>query len=107
MPPFSSVAQFVSYPLNLVRTRLQAQGMKAKKSAAHLAATPVAAATSAAPVQVTAQIEYTGMVDVFTKTVRNEGWKGLYKGIGPNYLKVLPAVSISYAVFENVKRILE
>eukprot|EP01098_Paradermamoeba_levis_P013783 TRINITY_DN6366_c0_g1_i1.p1 TRINITY_DN6366_c0_g1~~TRINITY_DN6366_c0_g1_i1.p1 ORF type:complete len:175 (-),score=22.27 TRINITY_DN6366_c0_g1_i1:198-722(-) len=87
----SSVAQLVSYPLNLVRTRLQAQGVQSK--AATSTATPVA----------TAEV-YTGMIDVFKKTIQKEGVRGLYRGILPNYMKVIPAVSISYTVYEYVKK---
>ena len=52
----SSVAQFCSYPLALVRTRLQAQGAGGRP------------------------IKYDGMVDVIRKTVASEGVRGLYKG---------------------------
>ena len=33
---------------------------------------------------------------------QNEGLVGLYRGLVPNILKVIPAVSISYLVYENV-----
>eukprot|EP00884_Botryococcus_braunii_P002622 jgi/Botrbrau1/12360/Bobra.0239s0009.2 len=75
----SSAAQFVSYPLALVRTRLQAQGYCDKP------------------------IIYHGMMDVLNKTVRTEGFMGLYKGIMPNLIKVAPAAGISWFVFEEVK----
>ena len=52
----SSVAQFCSYPLALVRTRLQAQGAGGRP------------------------IKYDGMLDVIRKTVASEGVRGLYKG---------------------------
>ena len=35
---------------------------------------------------------------------RNEGVRGFYRGLLPNILKVVPAVSISYAVYENTKK---
>ncbi|THC92751.1 hypothetical protein EYZ11_007769 [Aspergillus tanneri] len=72
----------VVYPLNVLRTRLQAQG------------TILHPAT------------YTGIGDVARKTIQVEGIRGFYKGITPNLLKVAPAVSISYIVYENSKRIL-
>jgi len=43
-------------------------------------------------------ILYKGMADCFTKTLYVDGVFGLYKGIGPNFLKAVPAVSISYVV---------
>lgn len=33
----------------------------------------------------------------------NEGFFGLYRGILPNFMKVIPAVSISYVVYEYMK----
>eukprot|EP00607_Mallomonas_marina_P003331 CAMPEP_0182430114 /NCGR_PEP_ID=MMETSP1167-20130531/37049_1 /TAXON_ID=2988 /ORGANISM="Mallomonas Sp, Strain CCMP3275" /LENGTH=277 /DNA_ID=CAMNT_0024614799 /DNA_START=31 /DNA_END=864 /DNA_ORIENTATION=- len=70
----STCGQVVAYPLQLVRTRLQAD-----KSG-----------------------RYSGMMDCFYQTVRDSGLKGLYRGIGPNFLKSVPSISISYAVFETV-----
>jgi hypothetical protein len=40
------------------------------------------------------------MVGVFKKIVRQDGVLGLYRGVVPNFVKVLPAVSISYVVYE-------
>ncbi|KAK4186047.1 mitochondrial carrier domain-containing protein [Podospora australis] len=71
------------YPLNVLRTRLQTQG-----TAMH-------------------PPTYTGFVDVATKTVRNEGVRGLYKGLTPNILKVAPALSITWVCYENMKTLLE
>lgn len=58
------------YPLNLLRTRLQTQG-----TAVH-------------------QRTYTGIGDVTRQTLKGEGFRGLFKGLTPNLLKVVPAVSI-------------
>ena len=70
------------YPMNLIRTRLQAQGTVLHP--------PV----------------YGGIWDVTKQTVRNEGIRGLFKGATPNLLKVAPSVSISYIVYENSKRLM-
>lgn len=77
-----AISATVVYPINLLRTRLQAQGTVLHKPT------------------------YTGIVDVTVKTVRGEGVKGLFKGVTPNLLKVAPAVSISYVVYENSKALL-
>lgn len=69
----------VVYPINLLRTRLQAQG------------------TYAHPYR------YDGFKDVLMKTVQREGVPGLFKGLVPNLAKVAPAVSISYFMYENLK----
>lgn len=72
----------VVYPINLLRTRLQAQG------------------TYAHPYR------YDGFKDVLNKTIAREGYPGLFKGLVPNLAKVAPAVSISYFMYENLKIIL-
>ncbi|OQS07417.1 carrier superfamily protein [Thraustotheca clavata] len=75
----STCGQVVSYPLQVVRTKLQAQGMKGR------------------------HVVYTGMRDCLVKIVQSHGISGLYRGILPNFMKSVPAISISYAVFETVK----
>ncbi|UNI16158.1 hypothetical protein JDV02_002623 [Purpureocillium takamizusanense] len=77
-----AIGATVVYPLNVVRTRLQTQGTVMHRAT------------------------YTGIWDVTTKTVQLEGWRGLYKGLTPNLLKVAPALSITWVVYENSKRIL-
>lgn len=73
----STCGQLASYPLALVRTRLQAQTSKTAS-----------------------------MSSLFTEIIKSEGFKGLYRGITPNFMKVIPAVSIGYVVYENTKTVL-
>jgi len=44
------------------------------------------------------------MSDVFWRTLQYEGVSGFYKGILPNLLKVVPAASITYIVYEAMKK---
>ncbi|KAK0045118.1 calcium-binding mitochondrial carrier protein SCaMC-2 [Biomphalaria pfeifferi] len=74
----STCGQLASYPLALVRTRLQAQAQSG----------------SSKKDTMTGQIKY---------ILKHDGPKGLYRGIAPNFLKVAPAVSISYVVYEQVQ----
>ena len=78
-----TVGATLVYPINLLRTRLQAQGTYAHP---HV---------------------YSGFSDVLRKTVQREGYQGLFKGLVPNLAKVCPAVSISYLCYENLKRIMK
>lgn len=78
----SSLAQFSAYPLALVRTRLQAQGIGGTA------------------------LKYTGMADVLRKTYQKEGFRGLYKGSMTNLAKLAPAAGISWFVFEETKVLL-
>lgn len=77
----SSCGQIASYPLALIRTKLQAR------------------------VEVNYS-EANSMVGVFKSIVKTEGPRGLYRGITPNFMKVAPAVSISYVVYEHVRKFL-
>ena len=46
------------------------------------------------------------MLGLFRNILQSEGPSGLYRGITPNFMKVIPAVSISYVVYENVRKFL-
>ncbi|KAJ0112001.1 hypothetical protein Patl1_01343 [Pistacia atlantica] len=70
------------YPLQVIRTRMQAQ--RSNSAAA-----------------------FKGMSDVFWRTLHKEGYRGFYKGIFPNLLKVVPAASITYLVYEAMKKSLD
>ncbi|CAI9780044.1 unnamed protein product [Fraxinus pennsylvanica] len=70
------------YPLQVIRTRMQAQSMN----------------TDAA---------YKGMSDVFYRTFQREGLRGFYKGLFPNLFKVVPAASITYLVYDTMKKSLD
>ena len=47
-----------------------------------------------------------GMVGTLKLIVRSEGPLGLYRGLTPNFMKVAPAVSIAYVVYERLKTLL-
>uniref|UniRef100_A0A673CRX5 EF-hand domain-containing protein n=1 Tax=Sphaeramia orbicularis TaxID=375764 RepID=A0A673CRX5_9TELE len=74
----STCGQLASYPLALIRTRMQAQ----------------------ASLEGSEQLPMNLMVK---KILEKEGFFGLYRGILPNFMKVLPAVSISYVVYEYMR----
>lgn len=72
----------VVWPLNLLRTRLQTSGTLLHDH------------------------QYDGIIDVAQQTIRKEGYGGLFKGMSLNLVKVVPSVSITYIVYEQVKRAL-
>ncbi|XP_036595549.1 solute carrier family 25 member 41 [Trichosurus vulpecula] len=76
----STCGQMASYPLTLVRTRMQAQD--------------------------TVKGSNPTMRGVFAKILAQQGMAGLYRGVTPTLLKVLPAVGISYMVYEAMKNAL-
>ncbi|XP_026102478.1 calcium-binding mitochondrial carrier protein SCaMC-3-like isoform X1 [Carassius auratus] len=77
----STCGQLASYPLALIRTRMQAQ-----------------ASVKGAP--------QLSMLTLFRSIVAQDGVVGLYRGIAPNFLKVIPAVSISYVVYEHMRALI-
>ncbi|CAL8358345.1 unnamed protein product [Boreogadus saida] len=76
----STCGQLASYPLALVKTRMQAQ-----------------AAEGGGP--------RPSMTALFHGILAQEGVAGLYRGLSPNLLKVIPAVSISYVVYEYMRKV--
>lgn len=116
----SALGQLCSYPLALVRTRLQAQGefpkpvycvlrVLIKNYSVCLAAETISSQTRKTQIPLKSSDAHSGeetMTGLFRKIVRQEGLTGLYRGITPNFLKVLPAVSISYVVYEYTSRAL-
>lgn len=54
----------------------------------------------AAAVEGSSQASMSGL---FKQIMKTEGPTGLYRGLTPNFLKVIPAVSISYVVYEHIK----
>ena len=74
----SCFAQVVAYPLALVRTRLQTQGIGGRPE------------------------KYAGVRDAFVRILAEEGRAGLYRGLLPNFIKLAPAAALSWLTFEKV-----
>lgn len=75
-----AVAQTACHPLDVVRKRLQLQGIGGRP------------------------INYTGMIHAATKIIREEGIFALYRGLQPMYISAIPSAGVSYVVYEAVKR---
>ena len=50
-----------------------------------------------------AGINYKGARDVVVQIWKHEGWKGFYKGLGPNLLRVMPSTWVTFLVYERTK----
>ncbi|PPJ53857.1 hypothetical protein CBER1_03273 [Cercospora berteroae] len=74
-----AVAQTITYPFDVLRRRFQVNSMSGMG------------------------FQYTGIIDAITKIVKQEGVKGMYKGIVPNLLKVAPSMASSWLSFELVR----
>lgn len=140
----STCGQLASYPLALVRTRMQAQGklwhqrvVMEKLTCSHrkdynhtslycvcmdfflcfwaeditqnskdIITKSISCTGSLTYSLSTASLDasdQTSMTALLRKIVAKDGFLGLYRGILPNFMKVIPAVSISYVVYEYMK----
>ncbi|XP_075491327.1 uncharacterized protein LOC142529635 isoform X2 [Primulina tabacum] len=72
-----------TFPLDLVRRRKQLEGVAGR-----------------------ARVYNTGLFGIFRQIIRTEGVRGLYRGIMPEYYKVVPSVGIVFMTYETLKKLL-
>lgn len=72
-----------TFPLDLVRRRMQLEGAAGQ-----------------------ARVYKTGLFGTFKHIFRTEGLRGLYRGILPEYYKVVPGVGIAFMTYETLKKLL-
>ncbi|KAJ7950246.1 Mitochondrial substrate carrier family protein [Quillaja saponaria] len=72
-----------TFPLDLVRRRMQLEGAGGR-----------------------ARVYNTGLFGTFGHILRNEGLRGIYRGILPEYYKVVPSVGIVFMTYETLKMLL-
>ncbi|KAL3531765.1 hypothetical protein ACH5RR_005286 [Cinchona calisaya] len=72
-----------TFPLDLVRRRMQLEGVAGR-----------------------ARVYNNGLFGTFGHIIRNEGLRGLYRGIIPEYYKVVPSVGIVFMTYETLKTLL-
>lgn len=77
-----AVAQTVCHPLDVLRKRLQLQGINGRP------------------------ILYNSMLQAAKGIVKAEGPGSLFRGLQPMYISAIPSAGVSYVVYESVKRIL-
>nr|CAD1819385.1 unnamed protein product [Ananas comosus var. bracteatus] len=73
----------ITFPLDLVRRRMQLEGVAGR-----------------------ARVYNSGLFGTFGHIVRTEGYRGLYRGILPEYYKVVPSVGIVFMTYETLKSFL-
>ncbi len=85
------IATSLLYPLTTIRTRLQKRQYRINELNK-----PGEAAGG--------EIMYTGNIDCIKKILRNEGYKGFYKGLLANLLRVVPANGMFFMIYEYVNK---
>ncbi|KAJ2491582.1 hypothetical protein IWW37_002149 [Coemansia sp. RSA 2050] len=72
-------AQTITYPFDVLRRRMQVTSMSG------------------------IQYKYSSTFDAIKQMIKSEGVLGLYRGLVPNYLKVAPAIGVSFWSYELAK----
>jgi solute carrier family 25 phosphate transporter 23/24/25/41 len=96
-----AMAQTLTYPLDLIRRRFQVMNLKAEAGGF----TYHYSSTGDAFRQVHC-LNDDELINIISQIIRHEGLRGLYKGCLPNYLKVVPAIAVSFVSYETVKQLL-
>lgn len=78
------VTAVVTSPIDVIKTRVMNQPLKATGEG----------------------MLYAGAMDCLVKSVRAEGWKCLYKGLIPNWVRIGPHTTVSLLVFEKLRALL-
>ncbi|KAE8897698.1 hypothetical protein PF005_g17117 [Phytophthora fragariae] len=75
--------QTAAYPMDILRRRFQLSAMRGDAT------------------------EYTSTLGGLRTIVREEGARGLYKGLAPNFIKVVPSIAIMFTTNELLKRFIK
>ena len=110
-----SVGAFVTCPLEVIQTRLQSSAFRLQRSKAiHLNVSP-ALSTSGGAVNFSTGIRaesqakknnFRGIIPYGRCIVKEEGFRALFKGLGPTLLGVTPSRAIYFAIYSKTKDIL-
>lgn len=89
------VAQTLTYPLDVVRRRMQVQGIKL----------PPAQRDVKQPAQSQAVLRSTwhGLVTI----TQTQGFRALFAGLSINYMKVIPSTAIGFTLYDSLKSYLD
>lgn len=82
------VASTVTYPYQLVKSRMQQRDFITIEGTNDL------------------RPRYTSNIDCVRSVYRNDGFKGFFRGVGPNVLKVAPSSAITFLIYEETMKVL-
>lgn len=89
------VAQTLTYPLDVVRRRMQVQGVKLPPAQQQL--------TQQLQQQTVLRSTWHGLVTI----ARTQGVKSLFAGLSINYMKVVPSTAIGFTLYDSLKSYLD
>lgn len=98
-------AAVLTSPLDVLKTRLQSDFYQAQLESLR-ASHPVPPSSSITSLPRVAILHFSETFQILRSIHVHEGWRALFKGLGPNLIGVVPARAINFAVYGNGKRVL-
>lgn len=96
------VGQTATYPLDVVRRRMQVP----QYSAGFLSSAPLASmrriSQQTGP-PLTPKALYRSTWDGLTTIARSSGWRALFAGLSINYMKVVPSTAVGFTAYDYLK----
>lgn len=102
-----AAAELAMYPMEVVRRRMQVASMQLASAVSASASASASAAAASASSPSTAALLQLRKATTFrgaaAALVSERGLAGLYAGVGPTMLQVLPSAALSYYAYESFK----